>query len=71
MFAATALITAGIYVAVMRLAEGDRLTAFEAVSPGLLPPMGLIFGLLVGFLAAQHFGFLHYYLLDAGPARVG
>src|SRR5829696_560152 len=55
-FAATALVTAGIYFAVVRLAEGDRGTAFKAVSPGMLPPMGLIFGLLVGFLAAQLWG---------------
>jgi Protein of unknown function (DUF4239) len=55
-FAATALVTAGIYFAVIRLAEGDRGTAFKAVSPGLLPPMGLIFGLLIGFLAAQLWG---------------
>ena len=32
---------------------GRRAEAFKAVSSGLLPPMGLLFGLLVGFLAAQ------------------
>ena len=52
-FAATFLVTAGIYLAVMALAEGDRASAFKAVSPGMLPPMSLVFGLLVGFLAAQ------------------
>jgi hypothetical protein len=52
-FAATLLVTAGVYFAVMALAEGDRASAFKAVSPGMLPPMSLVFGLLVGFLAAQ------------------
>jgi hypothetical protein len=52
-FAATFLVTAGIYFAVMALAEGDRGSAFKAVSPGMLPPMALVFGLLVGFLVAQ------------------
>jgi hypothetical protein len=52
-FAATLLVTAGIYFAVMALAEGERASAFKAVSPGMLPPMSLVFGLLIGFLAAQ------------------
>src|SRR3954447_2507761 len=46
-----ALLTAAIYGVVMRLAEGDRATAFTAVSPGMLPPMGILFALFVGFLA--------------------
>ena len=44
---------AAIYGVVIALAGGTRGSAFKAISPGLLPPMGLIFGLLVGFLAAQ------------------
>jgi Protein of unknown function (DUF4239) len=52
-FAATFVVTAAMYFAVMALAEGERASAFKALSPGMLPPMGLIFGLLVGFLAAQ------------------
>lgn len=52
-FAATYLVTAAIFVVVMALAKGRRAEAFKAVSSGLLPPMGLLFGLLVGFLAAQ------------------
>jgi hypothetical protein len=52
-FAATAVIATAIHVAVTGLATGERGVAFAAVSPGLLPPMALIFGLLVGFLAAQ------------------
>ena len=36
-----------------RLAVDDRGRAFKALSPGMLPPLGIIFGLLVGFTAAQ------------------
>jgi len=52
-FAAIYLITAAIYVIVTGLAVGDRARAFKAVSPGMLPPLGIIFGLLVGFVAVQ------------------
>jgi hypothetical protein len=52
-FAATFLVTAGIYWAVRTLAVGERARAFKAVSPGMLPPLGLVFGLLVAFLASQ------------------
>jgi hypothetical protein len=45
--------TAIIYAIVTRLAVGDRLRAFKAISPGMLPPLAVIFALLVGFLAAQ------------------
>jgi uncharacterized membrane-anchored protein YhcB (DUF1043 family) len=38
---------------VLKLAVGERSQAFSGVSPGMLPPMGLVFGLLVGFLVAQ------------------
>jgi hypothetical protein len=51
--AATAIVTAAILAIVTRLAVGERAAAFSAVSPGLLPPMALLFGLLVGFLAAE------------------
>lgn len=47
------LITAGIYLVVTRLAVGERGRAFKAISPGILPPLAVLFGLLVGFLAAQ------------------
>jgi hypothetical protein len=55
-FAATYLITAAMYFGVMAVAVGDRAVAFKAVSPGMLPPMGLVFGLIVGFLAAGLWG---------------
>jgi hypothetical protein len=35
------------------LATGARARSFKAVSPGLLPPLGIIFGLFVAFTAAQ------------------
>ena len=45
--------TAAIYLLVTHLAVGDRARVFKAVSPGMLPPLAIIFALLVGFLAAQ------------------
>ena len=50
---AVLLVAATVYVCVTRLATGERGRAFARVSPGLLPPLGIIFGLLVGFLAVQ------------------
>jgi hypothetical protein len=50
------LLTAAIYVVVMRLAHGERAAAFAAVSPGMLPPMGILFALIVGFLAVSVWG---------------
>ena len=55
-FAATYLVAAGIYLVVTGLAVNDRARAFKALSPGMLPPLGIIFGLLVGFIAAQVWG---------------
>ena len=52
-FAATYLVAAAISWAVLALAVGEQARAFKGVSPGMLPPLGLIFGLVVGFLAAQ------------------
>ena len=46
----------------MVLAAGPRGAAFKALSPGMLPPMGLLFALIVGFLAAQVWS-------DAGRAQ--
>src|SRR5689334_21746581 len=55
-FAATYLAAAFIFWIVLALARGERGKAFKAVSPGLLPPLGIIFGLLVAFTAAQVWG---------------
>jgi hypothetical protein len=52
-FAAIYLITAAMYLIVTGLAVDDRARAFKALSPGMLPPLGIIFGLLVGFVAVQ------------------
>ena len=49
--AGMALITLAIYALVMRLAESERAEAVQALSPGMLPPMGILFALIVGFLA--------------------
>ena len=52
-FGFTYLLSALIYFVVTVLAVGDRARAFKSVSPGMLPPLGIIFGLFVGFTAAQ------------------
>jgi uncharacterized protein DUF4239 len=52
-FGGTYLVAAIICLVVMRLAVDSRARAFKALSPGMLPPLGIIFGLLVGFTAAQ------------------
>ena len=46
----------GNLLGVMALAVGERARAFKAISPGMLPPLGIIFGLLVAFIAAQVWG---------------
>ena len=46
-------VAAAVYLIVMRLAVNDRVRAFKGLSPGMLPPLGILFGLLVGFMAAQ------------------
>ena len=51
-FGFTYFISAVIYIGVMSLAGGDRSRSFKSVSPGMLPPLGIIFGLFVGFTAA-------------------
>jgi hypothetical protein len=45
--------TGGLYVLITALAVGERARVFKAISPGVLPPLAIIFALLVGFLAAQ------------------
>ncbi|GAA1207449.1 DUF4239 domain-containing protein [Pseudonocardia alaniniphila] len=52
-FGVAVLITAAIYAVVISLSTGERGRAFASISPGLLPPLGIVFALLVGFLAAQ------------------
>jgi hypothetical protein len=62
-FAATYVVAAAIYWVVTQLAVNARGRAFKALSPGMLPPLGIIFGLLVGFVAFQIWG-------DFGQAKV-
>ena len=52
-FLLTFAVTAGVYALVMGLARGERARVFKAMSPGMLPPLGIIFGLFVAFLAAE------------------
>ena len=52
-FGFTYLIAAAVYAVVSVFAVGKRARAFKAVSPGMLPPLGIIFGLFVAFTAAQ------------------
>src|SRR5262249_62157293 len=53
LFGITYAVTAVIYGMVMVLAVGERARAFKAVSPGMLPPMGIFVALFVAFTAAQ------------------
>ena len=55
-FVATYLIAGCVHVVVTRLAVDERARAFKAVSPGMLPPLGILFALLVGFIAVDVWG---------------
>jgi len=37
----------------MALSVGERARSYKAVSPGLLPPQGILFALFVAFTATQ------------------
>jgi hypothetical protein len=52
-FGFTYLLAASIFAAVSALATEARAKSFRAVSPGMLPVLGIIFGLFVAFTAAQ------------------
>jgi len=47
------LATGGIFAIIIPLAKGERMRVFKSVSLSLLPPLGIIFGLLVAFSAVQ------------------
>jgi hypothetical protein len=66
-FAVASLVTGVIYGAVLALATGGRAQAFKAMSPVMLTPLAVVFGLLVGFLAAQVWSWER--LLDARRRR--
>ena len=52
-FAAAYLVAAGVYLVVVGLAVNGRARVFKAFSPEMLPLLGVIFGLLVVFVAVQ------------------
>lgn len=52
-FGGTYLAAGVIYWAVRVLAVGERTRAFKSISPGMLPPLGILFGLFVAFVASQ------------------
>lgn len=52
-FAFTYFLAFIIFATVSALATADRAKSFQAISPGMLPVLGIIFGLFVAFTAAQ------------------
>ena len=52
-FPAAYLIAGSVDLVVTRLAVNERAKGFKAVSPGMLPPLGILFALLVGFIAVE------------------
>ena len=52
-FAIVYLATGGIFAITMALARSERVHVFKRLSPGLLSPLGTIFGLLVVFSVVQ------------------
>jgi uncharacterized protein DUF4239 len=55
-FLITYLIAGSIGFVVATLAVNERAKGFKAVSPGVLPPLGILFALLVGFIAVEVWG---------------
>ena len=55
-FTAVYLSTGAIFAIIMLLATGGRARIFKGASPGLLSPLGTIFGLLVVFTIFQVWG---------------
>ncbi|MEH2563989.1 hypothetical protein V1289_003616 [Bradyrhizobium sp. AZCC 2289] len=55
-FGFTYLLALVIFAAIAALATDARAKSFKAISPGLLPVLGIIFGLFVAFIAAQVWG---------------
>src|SRR4026209_2766427 len=55
-FLATYLIAGSVDLVVTRLAVNERAKGFKALSPGMLPPLGILFALLVGFIAVEVWG---------------
>src|SRR5262245_51969650 len=56
-FVATFLIAGGVYLVATRLAETEWARAFKAVSPGLLPVLGVLFASLSTTTSDSKLGF--------------
>src|SRR4029079_16893557 len=52
-FTAAYLVAAGVYLVAVGLAVNGLARVFKAFSPQMLTPLGVIFGLIVGFVALQ------------------
>jgi len=52
-FGFTYVLAAALFAAVAKLATEQRARSFKSISPGMLPVLGIIFGLFVAFTAAQ------------------
>jgi len=55
-FGLTYVVAASIFAVVVALARGARVSVFKAVSPGMLPPLGILFALFVAFTASEVWG---------------
>jgi hypothetical protein len=55
-FLVTYLVAGSIGFIVTKLAVNERAKGFKAVSPGIMPPLGILFALLVGFIAVEVWG---------------
>jgi len=56
-FLATYLIAGSVDLVMTRLTVNEqRVKGFKAISPGMLPPLGILFALLVGFIAVEVWG---------------
>lgn len=52
-FSTTFFLTGVIYIAVKLVASGERAKAFKSISAGMLPPLGVMYGLFVTIIASQ------------------
>lgn len=52
-FGATYIVAFILHQGIAVLSAGSTARSFKALSPGMLPPLGIIFGLFVAFTAAQ------------------
>jgi Protein of unknown function (DUF4239) len=55
-FGFTYLLAAALFAGIAMLATEQRAKSLKTISPGMLPVLGIIFGLFVAFIAAQVWG---------------